>query len=91
MIENVIYRIPQTKKEFVTVLLNVLKDNDYGWTSDIKNIQVNDKMSKSEPLIIKYDLKHWMNTECDESDVEMVCKPSKLQKSYQGIERVVNG
>ena len=48
-------------------------------------------MSKSEPLIIKYDLKHWMNTECDESDVEMVCKPSKLQKSYQGIERVVNG
>ena len=44
----------------------------------------------AEPLIIEYDLKRWMNTSCDQADVDMVCKP-KLQKSYKGIERVKNG
>ena len=90
MIDNVVYRIPQTKKEFVSVLLEVLRDNDYGWASKIKTLLTNGRMEVAEPLIIEYDLKRWMNTSCDQTDINMVCKP-KLQKSYKGIERVKNG
>ena len=82
-----VYRIPQTKKEFVSVLLEVLRDNDYGWASEIKTLLTNGRMDVAEPLIIEYDLKRWMNTSCDQTDANMVCKP-KFQKSYKGIERV---
>lgn len=90
MINNVIYKIPQTKKEFEELLLCILHDNNYGWSSEIKNLYSDGKMNVSEQLILEYKLKNWMNPTCDQSDIEKVCKPI-LQKSYRGIERVTNG
>lgn len=90
LIHNALYQIPQRKKEFISVLLEVLQNNGYGWTSEIQTLSSSGKMDVVEPLIIDYDLKQWMNITCQQINDSGGGKP-KMQKSYKGIKRIKNG
>lgn len=41
-----------------------------------------------EPLIYKYDIESWMNTDYKGSDVDSICFPQLKGKKFRGVLRV---
>ena len=83
---------PLGKSSFVNDLLQVIRqDND--WRCDDKNKQIRvgkNKMNCPEPLIIKYNLKDWMNPTYKGSNENLLATPLFNPKdNVRGIERII--
>ncbi len=78
---------PQGKNTFIKDLLNTL-DEYPQWTcgNKRKTYRSNNKITKPEPLIKKYNLKNWMS-DPNEKNLNKLCMP-ELKEFYRGITRI---
>jgi hypothetical protein len=82
-----LYEKPRNKTLFYDHLKGILKDNDE-WKITDGYVEVNDdNMPLPEPLIKEYNLKNWMNKDCDPDDETSLCSPA-LNSKYMGIRKV---
>ena len=54
-----------------------------------KKVTVKHLMNNTEPLIIEYNLKNWMNPDYNGSDIHKICKFAK-RYDYRGMERIID-
>lgn len=83
---------PLGKATFINDLLQVIRQ-DKDWRCDDKNKQIRigkNKMNCPEPLIIKYDLKDWMNPTHKGRNKDLLATPLFNPKdNVRGIERII--
>lgn len=84
-----LYEKPQTKKVFYERLKNRLTDDAIWKIPDGYITASSDNMTLPEPLILKYNLKNWMNKDYKGDDPILICSP-KLKTRYKGIVRKDN-
>lgn len=85
-----LYEKPRNKTLFYDHLREILKDSDE-WEITDGYVEVNDEnMPLPEPLIKEYNLKNWMNKDCDPDDETLLCSPA-LNSKYMGIRKVQHG
>ena len=81
---GVLYEIPQTLKEFEIGLEDILKEDSYGWSDEIQNLAIGNRMDICEPIIQEYKLDSWYNiSKIDDG----ICIDDKVHKKIRGIER----
>lgn len=54
-----------------------------------EKVTVKHLMNNTEPLIIEYNLKNWMNPDYNGSDIHEICKFAK-RYDYRGMERIID-
>lgn len=74
------------KQTFIKQIRQILK-NDTTWLSPDGPIKTRQHMSLPEPLILRYELKDWMNKDYKGNDQSMICQPTNLSSSYRGLIR----
>ena len=78
----------QGRNTFVHDLLNVIQMNPlWSCPGTDKRVRSKGRMDKPEHLIIRYQLKNWMNPNYTGSDPDQICRPP-LCDLYTGLERI---
>lgn len=78
---------PQGKNSFVKDVKNTLISiNSPEWRASKASEPTRNLMDKPEPLIVRYDLRDWMNANYKGNDINQICKPT-LKSSYGGFLR----
>ena len=75
------------KQTFIKQVRQILL-NDAKWNALDVPIKVRSHMSSAELLIVKYDLKDWMNNNYKGNDPMLLSQPSNLSSTYRGLNRV---
>lgn len=83
-----LYEKSQKKNSFIERISTYLKQDDIWLTGEYYIMFDADIQPIPEPLIMKYNLKNWMNKDYEGDDPDMICSPL-LHKRYKGIYRNV--
>ena len=74
-----------SSRSFVRDLRNIIENDYTGWVYSENRISGVGRMDTPEPLIVKYNLKDWMNENYKGSDKEILATPSLDTKGYRGF------
>lgn len=83
--------MPQGRNTFINDFSYTVHTEHPEWipSKPGKQWKTGTKMSKPEPFIEMYDLKHWKGSTSSMDTWERRCTPSKVNDHYAGIQRVV--
>lgn len=82
--------VPISKNIFIRRLKSIIRTNEnkkWKYTGNNEKKTSKDLLIKSEPLILKYNLKRWKNKEYEGDNKSIMCIPSDIQVAYRGVYR----
>lgn len=80
---------PINRNDFSSQLAEVLiGDGRWAYPDPQKKHRPGQKMSAPEPLVAKYDLRDWMNSQYQGRDPDKLCIPHPLRVNYVGVARI---